>query len=83
MGCWWVGVEDSRLLIAPDPGANGDGSARLLSLRHPKSDGSLYTATPIDPVFIMLPMFEEARMTVTSFLNWRYLPSYFHKTFAS
>ncbi|KAF9616115.1 hypothetical protein IFM89_028581 [Coptis chinensis] len=25
-------------------------------------DGSLYTATPIDPVFILLPIFEEARM---------------------
>ncbi|GMY17687.1 ribonuclease H2 subunit B isoform X1 [Fagus crenata] len=25
-------------------------------------DGSLYTATPVDPVFIMLPIFEEARM---------------------
>ncbi|XVF52136.1 hypothetical protein PTKIN_Ptkin04bG0240400 [Pterospermum kingtungense] len=96
MGCWWEGVDESRLLIAPDPGANGNGSARLLSLRHPKSgvrtsyllsngllqelhwfkqsygswflgdyvskDGSMYTATPIDPVFIMLPIFEEARM---------------------
>ncbi|OMO89331.1 Ribonuclease H2, subunit B [Corchorus capsularis] len=96
MGYWWEGVDESRLLIAPDPGANADASARLLSLRHPKSglktsyllcngslqelhwfkqsygswflgdyvseDGSLYTATPIDPVFIMLPIFEEARM---------------------
>lgn len=25
-------------------------------------DGQLYTATPVDPVFIMLPIFEEARM---------------------
>ncbi|KAG2699828.1 hypothetical protein I3843_07G206100 [Carya illinoinensis] len=25
-------------------------------------DGRLYTATPVDPVFIMLPIFEEARM---------------------
>ncbi|KAF8013793.1 hypothetical protein BT93_I1598 [Corymbia citriodora subsp. variegata] len=25
-------------------------------------DGCLYTATPVDPVFIMLPIFEEARM---------------------
>ncbi|KAM7265813.1 hypothetical protein ACFE04_003496 [Oxalis oulophora] len=25
-------------------------------------DGSLYTATPIDPVFLLLPLFEEARM---------------------
>lgn len=96
MGCWWEGVDESRLLIASDPGTNGNGSGRLLSLRHPKSgvrtsyllcngflqelhwfkqpygswflgdyvseDGSLYTATPIDPVFIMLPIFEEARM---------------------
>ncbi|XWS49446.1 hypothetical protein CRYUN_Cryun12cG0004400 [Craigia yunnanensis] len=96
MGYWWEGVDECRLLIASDPGANGDGSARLLSLRQPKSgvstsfllsngllqelhwfkqsygswflgdyvseDGSLYTATPIDPVFIMLPIFEEARM---------------------
>ncbi|XVF13757.1 hypothetical protein REPUB_Repub08aG0235100 [Reevesia pubescens] len=96
MGFWWDGVDESRLLIAPDPGANVDGSSRLLSLLHPKSgtktsyllsngllqelhwfkqpygswflgdyvseDGSLYTATPIDPVFSMLPLFEEARM---------------------
>nr|DAD44024.1 TPA_asm: hypothetical protein HUJ06_002254 [Nelumbo nucifera] len=25
-------------------------------------DGCLYTATPIDPIFILLPIFEEARM---------------------
>ncbi|KAK3228390.1 hypothetical protein Dsin_000271 [Dipteronia sinensis] len=25
-------------------------------------DGGIYTATPVDPVFIMLPIFEEARM---------------------
>ncbi|KHG15401.1 Ribonuclease H2 subunit B [Gossypium arboreum] len=96
MGSCWEGIDESRLLIAPVPGANGDGSARFLSLRHPKSgvstsyllcngllqelhwfkqpygswflgdyvseDGSLYTATPIDPVFIMLPLFEDARM---------------------
>lgn len=96
MGCWWEGVDECRLLIAPDPGANGDSSGHLISLRHPKSgvrtsfllsngllqelhwfkqssgswflgdyvseDGSLYIATPIDPVFIMLPIFEEARM---------------------
>ncbi|XP_039052092.1 ribonuclease H2 subunit B-like isoform X2 [Hibiscus syriacus] len=96
MGSWWEGIDESRLLIAPDPGANENGSACLLSLRHPKSgnrasyllcngllqelhwfkqpygswflgdyvseDGSLYTATPIDPVFIMLPIFEDARM---------------------
>ncbi|MBA0635256.1 hypothetical protein Godav_021881 [Gossypium davidsonii] len=104
MGSCWEGIDESRLLIAPVPGANGDGSARFLSLRHPKSGtfhryvseygtlifgllahlesghpifyvmgcsknftgssnhGSLYTATPIDPVFIMLPLFEDARM---------------------
>ncbi|GMJ00207.1 hypothetical protein like AT4G20325 [Hibiscus trionum] len=96
MGSWWEGIDESRLLISPDTGANGDGSACFLSLRHPKSglrtsyllcngllqelhwfkqpygswflgdyvseDGSLYTATPIDPVFIMLPIFEDARM---------------------
>jgi hypothetical protein len=28
------------------------------------TDGRLYTATPVDPVFIMLPIFEEARMKV-------------------
>ncbi|CAK9149814.1 unnamed protein product [Ilex paraguariensis] len=25
-------------------------------------DGCIYTATPVDPVFILLPIFEEARM---------------------
>ncbi|KAM0054220.1 putative ribonuclease H2 subunit B, wHTH domain-containing protein [Helianthus debilis subsp. tardiflorus] len=25
-------------------------------------DGGLYTATPVDPVFILLPMFDQARM---------------------
>ncbi|KAG6783510.1 hypothetical protein POTOM_012959 [Populus tomentosa] len=29
---------------------------------HSVIDGSLYTATPVDPVFILLPIFEEARM---------------------
>ncbi|GLU05211.1 hypothetical protein SLE2022_223230 [Rubroshorea leprosula] len=93
---WWEGVEESRVLIAPDSAATGDGAGSLLSLRHPKTenrtcyllnngllqelhwfkksfgswflgeyvceDGRLYTATPVDPVFIMLPIFEEARM---------------------
>ncbi|KAB1204454.1 Ribonuclease H2 subunit B [Morella rubra] len=45
-----------------DPGPTGDGVGQFLSLCHPKSDGCLYTATPVDPVFIMLPIFEEARM---------------------
>ena len=29
-----------------------------------QTDGSLYTATPVDHVFIWLPIFEEARMKV-------------------
>lgn len=28
------------------------------------TDGRLYSATPVDPVFIFLPIFEEARMKV-------------------
>ena len=28
------------------------------------TDGSLYMATPVDPVFILLPIFDEARMKV-------------------
>lgn len=93
---WWEGVEESRLLIAPDPSAVGNGSGEFLSLRHPKlgtkmcylisngllqelhwfkkaygswflgdyvcEDGRLHTANPVDPVFILLPIFEEARM---------------------
>ncbi|KAJ7966026.1 ribonuclease H2 subunit B [Quillaja saponaria] len=93
---WWEGFDETRVLVAPDPGTNGNGSGRLLVLRHPKSgnatsylfvngmlqelhwfkhlygswflgdyvceDGRLYTATPVDPVFIMLPIFDEARM---------------------
>jgi len=41
------------------------------------TDGRLYLSTPIDPVFIMLPIFEEARMKVISFMfllnhgNWK------------
>ncbi|CAH9119850.1 unnamed protein product [Cuscuta europaea] len=93
---WWEGVDEARILIAPDPSKDRDDTGKLLSLRHPKSgdatcylfvdrtlqevhwfkqslgswflgdyvceDGSLYTATPIDPVFVLLPLFEEARM---------------------
>ncbi|GMQ11414.1 hypothetical protein CsSME_00054062 [Camellia sinensis var. sinensis] len=93
---WWEGVDETRLLIAPEPSATGNCVGQLLSLRHPKSgnktcyllinealqeihwfkqsygswfvgdyvceDGCLYTATPVDPVFILLPIFEEARM---------------------
>lgn len=28
------------------------------------ADGGLYAATPVDPVFILLPLFDEARMKV-------------------
>ncbi|XP_058222521.1 uncharacterized protein LOC131332356 isoform X3 [Rhododendron vialii] len=59
---WWEGVDETRLLVAPEPSATGKCGGQLLSLRHPKSDGRLYTATPVDPVFILLPIFEEARM---------------------
>ncbi|GAV72023.1 RNase_H2-Ydr279 domain-containing protein [Cephalotus follicularis] len=93
---WWEGGGETRLLIAPDPGAVENGISHLLLLRHPKSgnatcyiftngmlqelhwfkqsygswflgdyvceDGCLYMATPVDPVFILLPIFEEARM---------------------
>ncbi|KAF8388813.1 hypothetical protein HHK36_025493 [Tetracentron sinense] len=93
---WWDGVEETRILVAPEPIATGNGKGKFLSLRHPKSgnpasyffidgslqelhwfkqsygswflgdyvceDGRLYTATPVDPVFILLPLFEEARM---------------------
>ncbi|MED6207245.1 hypothetical protein PIB30_034046 [Stylosanthes scabra] len=93
---WCEGVEEPRVLVAPDPGSSGNGLGRMVSLRHPKSgnatqylfvnkvlqelqwfknsygswflgdyvteDGRLYLSTPIDPVFIMLPIFDEARM---------------------
>ncbi|KAK9265672.1 hypothetical protein L1049_001682 [Liquidambar formosana] len=93
---WSEGIDEARILVAPDPGTEGYGIGRLLSLCHPKSgnracylflngalqelhwfkrsygswflgdyvceDGCLYIATPVDPVFIMLPIFEEARM---------------------
>ncbi|ESW09131.1 hypothetical protein PHAVU_009G102800 [Phaseolus vulgaris] len=93
---WCDGVQEPRVLIAPDPGTCGNGLGQMISLRHPKSgnatqylfangmlqelqwfknlygswflgdyiteDGRLYLSTPIDPVFIMLPIFEEARM---------------------
>ncbi|XP_047169606.1 uncharacterized protein LOC124838128 [Vigna umbellata] len=91
---WCDGVQEPRVLVAPDPGTVGPG--QMILLRHPKSgnatqylfangmlqelqwfknlygswclgdyiteDGRLYLSTPIDPVFIMLPIFEEARM---------------------
>lgn len=93
---WWEGVNETRVLIAPDPSTSGKHVGQFLSLRHPKTgnmacylfidkvlqelhwfkqsygswflgdyvceDGRLYTATPVDPVFILLPIFEEARM---------------------
>lgn len=93
---WWEGFDETRVLIALDPGTAGDNVGRLLSLRHPKTgettsylltngvlqelhwfkqaygswflgdyiceDGRLYAATPVDPVFILLPILEEARM---------------------
>ncbi|KAL2472563.1 Ribonuclease H2 [Forsythia ovata] len=93
---WWEGLNETRVLIAPDPSTSGKHVGQFLSLRHPKTgnmacylfiegvlqelhwfkqsygswflgdyvceDGRLYTATPVDPVFILLPIFEEARM---------------------
>ncbi|XP_031736473.1 ribonuclease H2 subunit B isoform X4 [Cucumis sativus] len=59
---WCEGVEETRILIAPDHGVKENVTGCFLSLRHPKSDGRLYSATPVDPVFIFLPIFEEARM---------------------
>ncbi|XP_055810010.1 uncharacterized protein LOC129880137 isoform X3 [Solanum dulcamara] len=93
---WWEGLDEARVLIAPEPSKDGNKVEQLLSLQHPKSgnatcypcvngslqelhwfkqsygswflgdyvceDGRLYTATPVDPVFVLLPIFEEARM---------------------
>ncbi|KZV24783.1 hypothetical protein F511_34212 [Dorcoceras hygrometricum] len=93
---WWEGVDETRVLIAPDTCTIENHVTDLLSLRHPKTgdatcylysdgvlqelhwfkqsygswflgdyvseDGRLYIATPVDPVFILLPIFEEARM---------------------
>nr|XP_033516956.1 ribonuclease H2 subunit B isoform X2 [Nicotiana tomentosiformis] len=93
---WWEGIDEARVLIAPEPSKDGNKVGQLLSLQHPKSgnatcyvcvdgslqelhwfkqsygswflgdyvceDGRLYTATPVDPVFVLLPIFEEARM---------------------
>ncbi|OMP03527.1 Ribonuclease H2, subunit B [Corchorus olitorius] len=72
------GVDESRLLIAPGLKTSYllcNGSLQELHWfkqsygswflgDYVSEDGSLYTATPIDPVFIMLPIFEEARMKV-------------------
>ncbi|KAF3446485.1 hypothetical protein FNV43_RR11664 [Rhamnella rubrinervis] len=96
MGWWREGYDETRVMIAPDAGAVGNGVGRFLSMRHPKSgnttcyllvnevlqelhwfkqpysswflgdyvseDGRLYIATPVDPVFVLLPIFDEARM---------------------
>ncbi|XP_073130570.1 uncharacterized protein [Henckelia pumila] len=93
---WWEGVNETRVLIAPDSCSKENQVNDLLSLRHPKTgdatcylcsdgvlqelhwfkqsygswflgdyvceDGQLYIATPVDPVFILLPIFHEARM---------------------
>ncbi|XP_060215238.1 uncharacterized protein LOC132642026 isoform X1 [Lycium barbarum] len=93
---WFEGIDEARVLIAPEPSKDGNKVEQLLSLRHPKSgnatcylsvdgslqelhwfkqsygswflgdyvceDGRLYTATPVDPVFVLLPIFEEGRM---------------------
>ncbi|XP_077226354.1 uncharacterized protein LOC143861747 isoform X2 [Tasmannia lanceolata] len=59
-------VRETRLLITHLPGPKNAKPENMegcfLCLRHPKSDGGLYAATPVDPVFILLPIFEEARM---------------------
>ncbi|KAK7351447.1 hypothetical protein VNO77_10924 [Canavalia gladiata] len=93
---WCEGVQEPRVLVAPDACTNGNGLGQMILLRHPKSgngtqylfvngvlqelnwfknlhgswflgdyiseDGRLYLSTPVDPVFLMLPIFEEARM---------------------
>lgn len=93
---WWEGVDETRVLVSSDCGADGDNVGCLLSLCHPKTgnptsylftngvlqefhwfktaygswflgeyiceDGRLYASTPVDPVLILLPIFEEARM---------------------
>ncbi|XP_075495977.1 ribonuclease H2 subunit B-like isoform X2 [Primulina tabacum] len=93
---WWEGLNETRVLIAPDIFTKENHMNDLLSLRHPKTgdvtcylysdgvlqelhrfkqsygswflgdyvceDGQLYIATPVDPVFIFLPIFQEARM---------------------
>jgi hypothetical protein len=42
----------------------------VFSLFVSHTDGRLYTATPVDPVFIVLPIFEEARMKCNYNLWW-------------
>ncbi|XP_057434636.1 uncharacterized protein LOC130727504 [Lotus japonicus] len=93
---WSNGIQEPRVLVAPDPGIDGNCSGHMILLRHPKTgngtqylfvngalqelqwfknlygswflgdytceDGRMYLSTPVDPVFIMLPIFEEARM---------------------
>ncbi|KAI8547769.1 hypothetical protein RHMOL_Rhmol07G0221300 [Rhododendron molle] len=37
---WWEGVDETRLLVAPEPSVTGKCGGQLLSLRHPKSGNS-------------------------------------------
>lgn len=34
---WWQGLDEARVLIAPEPSKDGNKVEQLLSLRHPKS----------------------------------------------
>lgn len=34
---WWEGLDEARVLIAPEPSKDGNKVEQLLSLRHPKS----------------------------------------------
>ncbi|EYU22394.1 hypothetical protein MIMGU_mgv1a013487mg [Erythranthe guttata] len=73
---WWEGAKETRVLIAQGNTTSYlYSNGVLLELQWFKQcfgswflgdyvceDGRLYTATPIDPVFILLPVFDEARM---------------------
>ncbi|WZZ75722.1 hypothetical protein YC2023_087092 [Brassica napus] len=73
---WWEGAEKTRVLIASDNGTCYLFSNEMLQEiqwfkqsygswflgDYISQDGSLYMATPVDPVFILLPIFDEARM---------------------
>ncbi|KAG6407853.1 hypothetical protein SASPL_130853 [Salvia splendens] len=73
---WWEGVDETRVLIAQGNKACYlcvDGVLQELHWFKQSNgswfigdyvceDGRLYTATPIDPIFILLRVFEEARM---------------------
>ncbi|XP_078441543.1 ribonuclease H2 subunit B isoform X3 [Wolffia australiana] len=55
--------ENSAALCGENAGGeSGNADGCIMSLRHPKSDGSLFIATGYDPIFLFLPIFEEARM---------------------